>query len=131
MWRNEYLLTACSDLTGLAEFSPEIGNRLRGDRLEYLCNTQVVYTLRDVRVRLGVLWDYEARPGGGDTHNAVYRTGHEADFAAVVAEFLNYVETPHALPTWEQPHLLTKSFVTTQGRCGATDDVQCLRAWIA
>ncbi|MCE9530275.1 MAG: hypothetical protein K8T89_03940 [Planctomycetes bacterium] len=42
-------------------------------QVEYFCNNQVVFKLRDVHVRLDVLWDVETPPGGGDTHNAVFR----------------------------------------------------------
>lgn len=45
----------------------------------------------------------------------IYRTGHEAHFAEVTAQFLKYLEAPATLPEWEMPHLLAKYFVTTQG----------------
>ncbi len=45
----------------------------RKEPLEYYCNTQVIYTVRGVHVKLDVLWNFEAPPGGGDTHLAVYR----------------------------------------------------------
>ena len=41
--------------------------------MEYFCNTQVAYRLRGVHVKFDVLWDYEAAPGAGDTHLAVFR----------------------------------------------------------
>jgi predicted dehydrogenase len=42
-------------------------------RLAYFCNNAVTFALRGVAVRLDIRWDYEAPPGGGDTHLAVYR----------------------------------------------------------
>jgi predicted dehydrogenase len=60
-------------ITGLAEFAAEHQAWMIGDHLEYFCNNQIVYALRNVHVRLDVLWDYEAPAGGGDTHNAVFR----------------------------------------------------------
>lgn len=60
-------------ITGLNNFPPEIQGWIGDDRLEYYCNNQVVFTLRNICVRLDVLWDLEAAPGGGDTHNAVFR----------------------------------------------------------
>jgi predicted dehydrogenase len=59
-------------VTGLSDFPSELQS-LRDGRLEYFCNNRVLFRLRGVSVRLDVLWDYEAAPGGGDTHNAVYR----------------------------------------------------------
>jgi hypothetical protein len=47
--------------------------QMSGDRLDYYCNTRVDYTLRGLHVRLDARWDYEAPPGGGDTHLAVVR----------------------------------------------------------
>jgi predicted dehydrogenase len=44
-----------------------------GGPLDYYCNTQVSYAVRGVHVKLDVLWNWEAPPGGGDTHLAVYR----------------------------------------------------------
>ncbi len=168
-------------ITGLSEFPAELKPWLEGDRLHYYCNNQVVYSVGGIRVRLDVLWDYEAPAGGGDTHNAIfrgsrssvairqqggrlpelfvvpkpqeksnvrsalarridawqkaypgtklvdigdefqvmipdlYRTGHEAHFGEVTAQFLKYVEAPNTLPAWEMPQLLAKYRTTTQG----------------
>ena len=39
----------------------------------YYANTLVSYALRGVHTKLNVIWDWEAPPGGGDTHFAFYR----------------------------------------------------------
>jgi predicted dehydrogenase len=44
-----------------------------GEGLDYYCNTRVSYALRDVHVKLDVLWRWEAPAGTGDTHLAIYR----------------------------------------------------------
>ena len=44
-----------------------------------------------------------------------YRVGHEAHFGQVVAEFLNYFQSPKSLPSWERPNMLAKYYVTTTG----------------
>jgi predicted dehydrogenase len=44
-----------------------------------------------------------------------YRVGHEAHFAQVVEEFLNYMKSPNSMPAWERPNMLAKYFVTTTG----------------
>jgi hypothetical protein len=44
-----------------------------------------------------------------------YRVGHEAHFAQVVAEFLQYLQAPQSMPPWERPNLLAKYFTTTTG----------------
>jgi predicted dehydrogenase len=43
------------------------------DRLDYFCNTEVLYSLREAHVKFDIRWDYEAGPGEGDTHVAVVR----------------------------------------------------------
>jgi len=48
-------------------------SRMKGDALEYFCNTLVSYTLRGIHVTLNVIWDWEAPAGSGDTHFASYR----------------------------------------------------------
>lgn len=60
-------------VTGADRFSDALADQVKGDRLDYYCNTQVSYRLRGVHVRLDVLWGLEAMPGAGDTHLAVFR----------------------------------------------------------
>lgn len=157
----------------------EISAAGSSDAFDYECNSQVTYALRGVHVRLDVLWDFEAAPGGSDTHSAAFRgtkarvevrqfvggkpdlfvvpergvdlraalerrirnwqlqfpgvaleavagdfriaipgalrTGHEAHFAEVLGDFLQRLETPNTIPSWETPHLLAKYFITTGG----------------
>jgi len=56
-----------------ADFPESFAPRVKGDALEYFCNTLVTYALRGVHVKLNVIWDWEAPAGSGDTHFAVYR----------------------------------------------------------
>jgi predicted dehydrogenase len=55
------------------DFPPELAARVKGDSLEYFCNTFVSYTLRGAHVSLNVIWDWEAPAGAGDSHFAFYR----------------------------------------------------------
>jgi predicted dehydrogenase len=59
-------------VTGLPDFPPGLPN-VAGDRLLYAGNGTATVRLRGVHVRLTALWDYEAQPGCGDTHEAVAR----------------------------------------------------------
>jgi len=59
-------------VTGLPDFPPGLPN-VSGDRLLYAGNGTAMVRLRGVHVRLTALWDYEAQPGCGDTHEAVAR----------------------------------------------------------
>jgi predicted dehydrogenase len=60
-------------ITDLPDFPADLRSQANGATLDYFCNNQVIFLARDVHVRLDVLWDLETPPGGGDTHNAVYR----------------------------------------------------------
>jgi predicted dehydrogenase len=60
-------------VTSDADYPSFLGDVIRDGKLDYYCNTLVSYTLRGVHVKLNVLWGYEAEPGSGDTHFAVFR----------------------------------------------------------
>jgi predicted dehydrogenase len=61
-----------AQVTGLNDFPDFLRQQLQHGRLPYYCNTRVDYTVRGVHVRLDVRWDFEAPPGAGDTHRAVF-----------------------------------------------------------
>jgi hypothetical protein len=44
-----------------------------------------------------------------------YRVGHEAHFAQVTKQFFEYVKHPETFPAWENPSMLAKYYVSTQG----------------
>jgi predicted dehydrogenase len=54
-------------------FPDSLAAAVKGDSLEYDCNTLVTYALRGVHVTLNVIWDWEPPPESGDTHFAYYR----------------------------------------------------------
>ena len=60
-------------VTGEPRFPPTLAAAVKDGKLEYYCNTLVSYTLRGVHTKLNVIWDWEAAPGGGDTHFAYYQ----------------------------------------------------------
>ena len=43
------------------------------------------------------------------------RTTHEAHFAAIMGQFLGYLQNPASLPAWEAANMLAKYHVTTHG----------------
>jgi predicted dehydrogenase len=45
----------------------------RNDTLEFFCNNAVEYTLRGVRVKLEILWNWEAPAGSGDVYESSFR----------------------------------------------------------
>jgi len=56
-------------VTGEDEFPPTFHEEVKNDNLEYYCNNQLRYSVRDVLVRLDVIWNLEASSAGGDVHN--------------------------------------------------------------
>lgn len=60
-------------VTNAPRFPESLAASVKDGRLEYYCNTLVSYALRGIHTKLNVIWDWEAPPGGGDTHFAFYR----------------------------------------------------------
>jgi len=60
-------------VTGQQRFPETLASAVKDGTLEYYCNTLVSYSLRGVHTKSSVVWDWEAPPGGGDTHFAFYR----------------------------------------------------------
>jgi predicted dehydrogenase len=60
-------------VTNAPGFPDSLGGSVRDGRFEFYCNTRVSYALRGIHARLTVIWDWEAKPGEGDSHVAVYR----------------------------------------------------------
>ena len=44
-----------------------------------------------------------------------YRVGHEAHFGQVTNQFFDYLRHPETFPSWENPDMLAKYFVSTKG----------------
>jgi len=72
-WPTIVSKSAFQQITGDTDFPLSLRDDLEGDDLHYYCNTRVNYALRGAHVKLNVLWDFEAEPGAGDTHLAVFR----------------------------------------------------------
>jgi len=72
-WPTVMTLHDFQQVTGGAAFPGYLEPTIEAGKLEYFCNTQVRYQLRGIHIKLDVLWDYEAKPGGSDTHLAVFR----------------------------------------------------------
>jgi predicted dehydrogenase len=165
-------------VTGEAGWPDFLAPGLKGDALEYFCNMRARYEVRGVTVGLEVRWDWQAPPGGDDTHAATYqgsrahielrqgaaqqyrpelyvvpeadiaaalerriaalrdnhpgvtldrqngewrveipavlRLGHDPRFALFTRRFLDAVENPATIPSWEKPNMLAKYHVCTE-----------------
>jgi predicted dehydrogenase len=69
-WPTAVPLALFSRVTGLAEFPPELRDRVEGEKLAYFGNAELSFRLRGVDVALSTRWDLTPPPDGGDTHSA-------------------------------------------------------------
>ena len=72
-WPTVMTLGDFQKVTGEKAFPDYLDPVIKDGKLNYFCNTQVTYALKGVHTKLDVLWKYEAAPGTGDTHLAVFR----------------------------------------------------------
>jgi len=77
-------------VTGALDFPDFLRGKLNDEgTLPYYANGQMVYTIKGVYVKISVIWNFQAPPGGGDTHyslfrgskaNVIIRQGREQDY---------------------------------------------------
>jgi predicted dehydrogenase len=72
-WPTVLTLANFQRVTGEPDFPEYLRPSVKDGTLQYVCNTLVGYTVRGIHVKLNVIWDWEAPPGGGDTHFAFFR----------------------------------------------------------
>lgn len=61
-------------VTGVAGFPDYLQTKLNEEgALPCYSNGQMIFTLKDICVKLSVSWDFEAPEGGGDTHHSLFR----------------------------------------------------------
>jgi predicted dehydrogenase len=72
-WPTVIPLASFQRVTGEKAFPSFLARDVKNGALEYFANTLVTYRVRGIHTRLNVIWDWEAPPGGGDTHFAFYR----------------------------------------------------------
>jgi predicted dehydrogenase len=93
-WPTNVTLEQFSRITGAQEFPEYLAGQLDdAGTLPVYCNGQIDYLLNGHHVRAKVQWNYQAPPGGDDSHftiirgtnaNLVVRQGEEQDFHATV-----------------------------------------------
>ena len=61
-------------VTRLPDFPDFLQEKLNDDGvLPYYANGQMIFTLKGICVKLSVTWNFQAPPGGGDTHHSQFR----------------------------------------------------------
>jgi predicted dehydrogenase len=72
-WPTVLSLDQFSRVTNERQFPASLAKSVRDGKLDYFSNGSMTYALRGVHTKLDVIWNYEAPPGGGDTHVAIFR----------------------------------------------------------
>lgn len=84
-------------VTGQSAFPATLRDGVRGDRLEYVAQNSVDYTLRGRHVRLDVIWRFEAPPGGKDTELTLLR-GSRARVEVRQGREENFIPEVYVIP---------------------------------
>jgi len=58
-------------VTGLEEFPDYLQKDIKNGKLNVFANGEMAYQIRGIWAKVSVSWNYEAPPGGGDTHYSV------------------------------------------------------------
>jgi len=107
-------------VTGAATFPDSLHRGVQDGVLNVYANGAFTYLLRHVHARVSVAWDYEAPPGGGDTHfstmrgtraHLVIRQGREQQFKPVL-----YVERATSVSPTEHEGALEAAVTSLQDR---------------
>jgi predicted dehydrogenase len=72
-WTTPITLEQFGKVTGAKEFPAYLAPYVKDGVLHAPANGEITYTLKGVHAQTSVTWDYEAPPGGGDTHYSVMR----------------------------------------------------------
>jgi len=72
-WPTPVTLAQFREVTGESAWPARLAPSIVDDRLDYMCNGRLDYTLRGVHVGLDVTWEWQAPAGRGDVHHAVFR----------------------------------------------------------
>ncbi len=73
-WPTSISLKQFQSVTGTSDGFPDfLAQDVQQAVLKVFANTQATYKLRDTFVKLASMWSWQAKPGAGDWHYAVYR----------------------------------------------------------
>ncbi len=72
-WSTPVSLAQFRQVTGEARWPDGLSGAVTGDVLDYATNGRLDYVVRGIHVRLEAIWNWQAPPGGNDTHHALFR----------------------------------------------------------
>lgn len=72
-WATGVPLDKFIKITGTDRFPRTIGEYVKDDVLDYFCNGELIYSIKDVPVHLREIWYLDEPPGGKDTHRSLMK----------------------------------------------------------
>jgi len=60
-------------ITGLDRFPDSVRDSATDSGLDYFCNGELLYRVREIPVKIRVIWNLEIPEGGGDTHLSIIK----------------------------------------------------------
>ncbi|CAB1078105.1 hypothetical protein D1AOALGA4SA_5870 [Olavius algarvensis Delta 1 endosymbiont] len=72
-WATRVPLDKFARITGNEQFSRAIEDHVNDDVLDYFCNGELIYRIKDVPVHLREIWYLEEPPDGKDTHRSLIK----------------------------------------------------------
>jgi predicted dehydrogenase len=106
-------------VTGQPRFDHQLAGAIKDGTLAYYANTLVSYSVRGVHTKLNVIWDWEAPPGGGDSHFAFYRgTKSRIEIRQTAAD--RYLTELYIVPA--MPAAKAELLAATRARIAALQD---------
>lgn len=72
-WPTKLTLAEFEKVTGLTSYPDYLEKDVKDEELEVFANGEIVFRLKDIYGKASVIWDYEAPPGGQDTHYSIFR----------------------------------------------------------
>lgn len=121
-------------ITGEPDFPGYLQGQLENGTLPYYCNGAIHYTIRGHHVHVSVQWDYEAPPGGNDSHfslmrgsktNLVIRQGAEQSYKSTL-----YVEPVDGVLLSEIETALANAVEALQAEFPGTTYTQSENGWV-
>jgi len=100
-WKTSIGLEQFKKITRLVEYPDYLLKDIESDSLRIYCNGEINYTLKGKHAKVSVIWDYEAPPGTGDTHNSKMR-GTKSDLVIKQGDMENYKPTLYVISKTEK-----------------------------
>jgi len=113
-WTTNLDLSQFTKSTGLTAYPGFLKKDVVNDTLKIYSNGEIVYRIKGICAKVTAIWNFEAPPGGGDTHysgmrgtkaDLIIRQGAEQQFIPVLT-----IEIPQSVDPKKAPADLEKNF---------------------